>query len=84
VLVGAHIRGILFKKANKNLIATTPYSEFATTSSQQRSRHFLTATKPPFPVRRTFAHNWPHPPSSSVDSVTLWQYTVTGSEVKQR
>src|SRR5580658_5751839 len=43
------------KEAKKKLIATTPHSKIAATLSQQRGRHFLTATKTPIPVRRTFA-----------------------------
>jgi hypothetical protein len=46
-------------EAKKNLIATTPYSKFAATLSQQRRRHFLTATKTPLPLCRTFAPEAP-------------------------
>ena len=39
------------------LPGTSPHSEFAATSSQQRRRHFLPETKTPLPVRCTFARN---------------------------
>jgi hypothetical protein len=45
------------QKAKQRLIATTPHSKIAATLSQLTRRHFLIATKTPFPVRQTFATN---------------------------
>jgi hypothetical protein len=45
----------VFFQAKKKLIATRPHSKIAATISEQRRRHFLTATKQPLPVCLFFA-----------------------------
>jgi hypothetical protein len=58
-----------FSQAKKKPIATTPHSKIAATISEQRRRHFLTATKQPLPVCLFFA---PHRRNDQGEDWEIW------------